>query len=68
MIKMSSLKEKNEKELREMINTLKQELLALRFQAAVGQIEKPSKINEVKKDIARIFTQIASLKTKEGRK
>ena len=35
---------------------LKQELFNLRFQLAVNQLENPTKIKAVKKDIARIKT------------
>ena len=35
---------------------LKKEQFNLRFQAATGQIEKTHRVNEVRKDIARIKT------------
>jgi large subunit ribosomal protein L29 len=35
---------------------LKDELANLRFQKATGQLEKSSRINEVRKDIARVKT------------
>ena len=37
---------------------LKQELFNLRFQSATGQLANPQKINECKKDIARVKTII----------
>ena len=37
---------------------LKNELFNLRFQAATGQLSNPHRINECKKDIARIKTAI----------
>ena len=35
---------------------LKEELFTLRFQAATGQLERPARIKEVRRDIARIKT------------
>ena len=37
---------------------LKSELFNLRFQAATGQLSNPQRINECKKDIARVKTII----------
>ena len=39
----------------ELVN-LKKEQFNLRFQAATGQVEKTHRVNEVRKDIARIKT------------
>lgn len=36
--------------------SLKEELMNLRFQAKMGKLEKPSKISQARKDIARILT------------
>jgi large subunit ribosomal protein L29 len=38
------------------LTELKREQFNLRFQAATGQLEKPSRVAEVRKDIARIKT------------
>ena len=38
------------------LGNLKREALNLRFQAATGQLEKPSRVREVRRDIARIKT------------
>ncbi len=35
---------------------LRQELFNLRMQSRVGQVEKPSRIRDLKKDIARVLT------------
>ena len=37
---------------------LKREQFNLRFQAATGQLEKPHRVNAIRKDIARIKTQL----------
>ena len=36
----------------------KEELFNLRFQAATGNLEKPSRINELRKEVARMKTII----------
>ena len=38
------------------LGNLKREALNLRFQAATSQLEKPSRVREVRRDIARIKT------------
>ena len=43
-------------QLSENLGNLKREQLNLRFQAATSQLEKPSRVREVRKDIARIKT------------
>ena len=43
-------------QLSENLGNLKREQFNLRFQAATNQLEKPSRVREVRKDIARIKT------------
>jgi large subunit ribosomal protein L29 len=43
-------------QLVESVGNLKREQFNLRFQAATNQLEKPSRVREVRKDIARIKT------------
>ena len=43
-------------QLSESLGQLKREQFNLRFQAATSQLEKPSRVREVRKDIARIKT------------
>ena len=43
-------------QLAESLGNLKREQFNLRFQAATNQLEKPSRVREVRKDIARIKT------------
>ncbi len=40
------------------IDALKEELFDLRFQQAVGQLENPARLREIRKTIARIKTVI----------
>mgnify|MGYP003315865203 CR=1 FL=1 len=46
----------SQEELAKKENELKKELFELRFQAAAGQLEQTARLNEVKKQIARIKT------------
>ena len=46
-------------QLSENLGNLKREQFNLRFQAATNQLEKPSRVREVRRDIARIKTMQA---------
>ena len=56
MTKAADLRAKTEDQLGEELGNLKREAFNLRFQAATSQLEKPSRVKEVRKDIARIKT------------
>jgi large subunit ribosomal protein L29 len=43
-------------QLVDQLGTLRREAFNLRFQAATSQLEKPSRVREVRRDIARIKT------------
>jgi large subunit ribosomal protein L29 len=47
-------------QLKDQLLSLKREQFNLRFQAATGQLEKTHRVNEVRKDIARIKTVLRS--------
>ena len=47
-------------QLSETLLNLKKEQFNLRFQAATGQVEKTHRVNEIRKDIARIKTVLRS--------
>jgi large subunit ribosomal protein L29 len=47
-------------QLGESLLNLKKEQFNLRFQAATGQVEKTHRVDEVRKDIARIKTVLRS--------
>ena len=57
-MKISEIRELTNEELASKVYELKQELLALRFQHATGQLENGKKITEVRKTIARCYTVI----------
>ena len=50
-------------QLGEALLNLKKEQFNLRFQAATGQVEKTHRVNEIRKDIARIKTVLRSKQT-----
>ena len=53
-------------QLKDKLAELKKEQFNLRFQKATGQLEKSSRVNEVRKDIARLKT-IARQKAAEAK-
>ncbi|MDP5279066.1 50S ribosomal protein L29 [Sphingomonas sp. DG1-23] len=56
MTKPTDLRAKTDDQLGEELGNLKREAFNLRFQAATSQLEKPSRVKEVRRDIARIKT------------
>ena len=56
MSKIDDLKTKTDDQLAEELTQLKKEQFNLRFQAATNQLEKPSRVREVRRTIARIKT------------
>lgn len=59
MTKPSELRKQNVAELRKRVEEAKQELMELRFQATIGQLEKNHKMHETKREVARILTILA---------
>jgi large subunit ribosomal protein L29 len=55
-MKASEIREMSPDELRAKVSALKEELFNLRFQNAIGQLENPQRIKQVKRDIARMKT------------
>jgi large subunit ribosomal protein L29 len=56
MADVADLKTKTDDELSTELNNLKREQFNLRFQAATNQLEKPSRVKEVRRSIAQIKT------------
>ena len=65
-MKMSELKDMTAPELTAKSRDLKQEMFNLRLQQASGQLEKPSRLRKLRKDVARIETQISTLRNKKA--
>ena len=55
-MKIADVRALSQDQLAETLLTLKKEQFNLRFQKATGQIEKTHRVDEVRKDIARIKT------------
>lgn len=56
MADIADLRTKTDDELGNALGELKREQFNLRFQAATSQLEKPSRVREVRREIARIKT------------
>jgi large subunit ribosomal protein L29 len=56
MAAIDDLKVKTDDQLQTQLLELKREQFNLRFQAATNQLEKPSRVREVRRTIARIKT------------
>ncbi len=66
-MKKSQRKEIAEKTLEELVadgRNLRQEIFNLRLQQASAQLEKPGRLRTLRRDIARIETQISVLRRK----
>ena len=65
-MKISELKDKTPVELAAMSRDLRQEVFTLRLQQAGSQLEKPSRLRTLRRDIARIETQMSTLRRKKA--
>ena len=55
-MKAKEMQNMSVEELAGKLKDLKEELFNLRFQHAINQLENPHRIDDVKKDIARVMT------------
>ena len=55
-MKIKDLRELSDKDLESKIIETKKELFSLRMKQSTGTLEKPSKIRELRKDVARLKT------------
>jgi large subunit ribosomal protein L29 len=53
-------------ELERQLNETRRELFNLRFQLATGQLDNPTRLKEVKKDIARMLTELRNREIAEA--
>ena len=67
-MKNSEIRELTNEEIIKKIEECKEELFNLRFSQATGNLEKPSRINELRKLVARMKTILREreLEVKEG--
>ena len=61
---MSEIKDLTADELQAKNRDLRQELFNLRLQKASSQLEKPARLRTLRRDIARLETQISVLRKK----
>jgi large subunit ribosomal protein L29 len=57
-MKSTELRKLNDADLSKKLDELKAELFNLRFQHAINQLDNPLRIKDVKRDIARVLTEI----------
>ncbi|MES9845376.1 MAG: 50S ribosomal protein L29 [Candidatus Sedimenticola sp. PURPLELP] len=65
-MKATELREKSPAELEESLLELRKEQFNLRMQQGTGQLARPSEMNRVRKDIARIKTVLNETKAGEA--
>ncbi len=66
-MKMEELTEKTMPELTAKGRELRQELFNLRLQKATSQLENPARMRLLRRDIARVETQISVLRRKSAK-
>ena len=57
-MRVSELRDLNETELREQLETVRRELFGLRFQHATGELDNTAGLRRAKKDVARVLTVV----------
>ena len=67
-MKSSDLKELTADELAAKLEEARSELFNLRFQMATSQLDNTARVKTVKKDIARILTQMCANEIKSAQK
>ena len=65
-MKAAEIKDKTPVELSAQSRELRQELFNLRLQKATSQLEKPIRLRELRRDIARVETRLSELKRKDA--
>jgi len=65
-MKAKQLREQSRDELQKSLGDLEEQLFKLRFQRSTGQLENPSKIRQVRKEMARVLTVINERRLEEA--
>jgi large subunit ribosomal protein L29 len=55
-MKASQFRDQTAEELQDKERELSEQLFALRLQKVTGQLEKPARVREVRRDLARVMT------------
>ncbi len=63
-MKASEVRDMTEDQLKDKLLQLKKEQFNLRFQSASGQLEKTTRVGEVRRDISRVKTILGEKATK----
>lgn len=66
-MKANEIRKMSSEDLNKKVNELKNELFNLRFRLATGQLDNPSSIKSVKRDIARVKTIIRERELEVGK-
>ncbi len=66
MMKAKEIRSMSEEQINAKIADLKEELFNLKFQAALGNVEKPARMREIRKTIARLKTVLTEMSTKRA--
>ena len=61
-MKNKEIKKLTKDQLVKKVDSLKKDLFNLRFRKINGQIENPAKISDLKKEVARVFTNLNTKK------
>jgi len=67
-MKATEIKDMAESDLQQKLKDSRVELFNLRFQLATGQLDNPGKIKNVKRDIARLHTEMRAREIEAARK
>ena len=64
-MKVNEIRNLTTEEINKKIDEIKEELFNLRFQQASGNLEKPSRIRELRRTVARLKTVLVERELKE---
>ena len=67
-MKVKEIRELSTKDINDKIVSAKEELFNLRFQQATGSLEKPSRIRELRHEVARLKTVLREREIEEASK
>jgi large subunit ribosomal protein L29 len=66
-MKIAEIRNLNETELKTKARELREEGFNLRMQQQTGRLEKPSRLNDIRKDVAKIETVLSEQRLKKAR-
>jgi large subunit ribosomal protein L29 len=58
MAKRESVRELDQQELKSKIGEIQEQMFRLRFQMSMGQVEGLKKVRNMKKELARVYTEM----------